>query len=424
MRYLILLLFISPLLSKSTQVVHQNQPGEVCSDNDLRGNNQACCTNSMLSCGSINYSACCGTHPNCGWHASSCLGTNDICKVTNSNKTQGTCILNTGSYSSANTPPDTIPGQCQSGYTGSCSYTCTEGSPRPRSNTCRRQCYGATINHCTLATTTQGNRQTGTCSANYQGSGTACRYDCQSTGTWSAHTTCTRSNGCDENANHNNCVLGQAMSTASSGTCRSGYTGSCSYRCNNGSWGLVSNNCRVSNSGGGGGCSPGNPGDLTQGDSSCLSRYGGKNGKGWVCFLSDTLITMADGTQKVIQDIKVDDKLKGQYGINTVLSLKKLHARPYKGLIYSINNSRPFVTIAHPFLTTSGWKAFNKKEAKKINPTLDIKELQIGDILIKDNDKKEEVKSFYGEYQDTKVYNFTVSGDKTYYADGYLVHNR
>ena len=449
MRYLILLLFIIPLLSKGTQGVHQNQPGEVCSDNDLRDNKQSCCTNSMLSCGSINYSGCCGTHPSCGW-AGGCFSASDICIVTDSNKTKSNCILTKGSYSSANDPPDTIPGQCKSGYTGDCSYTCTNGdiagsdtcrvacasslscSARTtqaccgrksackwESNQCKIKCNGRTINHCTLATTTQGNRQTGDCASGWSG---PCSYDCDSNGNWSPQTTCT-GNGCTWRAwlglPHSPGCFTNRNPLPHEGRrdpgCGRNYAGTCVNRCYAG---VITreDNCRWSPSETGGNnnrkrCRAPNEWD----NSNKICRK---------CFIADTMITMADGTKKVIQDVKKGDKVKGAKGINTILEVKKHYARPYKGLIYSINGSRLFVTSAHPFKTTKGWKAFSEFEAQKLNPTLDIKRLKVGDILIKEDGTKEVLKTYYAELQDTKIYNFTVSGDKTYYADGYLVHNK
>ena len=92
--------------------------------------------------------------------------------------------------------------------------------------------------------------------------------------------------------------------------------------------------------------------------------------------------------------------------------------------MYSINGSDYFVTPGHPFMTVDGWKAFDKELAMELNPTLDIKSLEVGDILLLENGRKEALVVFDYEYQEVPVYNFEVSGTKDYFADGYHVHNK
>ena len=66
--------------------------------------------------------------------------------------------------------------------------------------------------------------------------------------------------------------------------------------------------------------------------------------------MADTRVTLADGSSKLIQDIRVGDKLKAVDGSNTVIAL----IQPLLGdkNLYSINNKDAFFTANHPFLTT------------------------------------------------------------------------
>ena len=140
------------------------------------------------------------------------------------------------------------------------------------------------------------------------------------------------------------------------------------------------------------------------------------------CFKSGTLVTLANGKSKAIQELQVGDQVIGKDGINNVL---KLRIRKYKGLVYSINNSNHFVTGGHPFMTKEGWKAFNLDIAKSLNPDLHfVGTLKEGDILIKANGKTEVLTKYSSRMEETTVYNLKVDGDSTYYADGYLVHNK
>ena len=74
-------------------------------------------------------------------------------------------------------------------------------------------------------------------------------------------------------------------------------------------------------------------------------------------------------------------------------------------------------------MTTQGWKAFNPQLAMEINPTLNIGQLVVGDVLIKGNSYEFINKIDFME-TDSRVYNFELNGTKDYYADNFLVHNK
>ena len=76
-------------------------------------------------------------------------------------------------------------------------------------------------------------------------------------------------------------------------------------------------------------------------------------------------------------------------------------------------------------MTKEGWKAFDLDIAKSLNPDLDFAgTLKVGDVLIKTNGKEEVLLKYSSRMEETTVYNLKVDGDSTYYADGYLVHNK
>ncbi len=395
------------------------------------------------------------------WHAyTSGVYTGNQCKRNCNAETKNNCSLTASNHGQKKT------GTCTTD-TGTCSRTCNDGQWVRKSDdthTCRswRRCESWTPNSlkCPKVPLNHNGQAVRNCIGNYTGTN-GCSYRCNDSipsggdsgckrkciTTWSPDTT-----KCD------NLTLNLAHNQRHTGNCKSGYTGNCTYTCNNGIVGGSSAGCTQA------GCQFQDDqhnieGYASEGQSEMCTTIDNvptwrfcpfsdntlacvlstcRNGK-WVsknpnvphgsfcwheCFIADTLITMSDGTKKVIQDVKKGDKVKGAKGINTILEVKKLHARSYSGLVYSINGSRPFVTPGHPFMTTKGWRSFDDQLGKKLNPNLDITKLKVGDILIKEDGTKEVLKEFYSEYQDTKIYNFRVSGDRTYYADGYLVHNK
>jgi hypothetical protein len=141
------------------------------------------------------------------------------------------------------------------------------------------------------------------------------------------------------------------------------------------------------------------------------------------CFVADTFVDMADGTKKNIQDVKLGDVLKGDKTNNTVIGFHqpKLGSK----LLYSFNGGRYFVTAEHPFKTVDGWKSINPDLTMSENIGITVTELKVDDTLITDHGnvllKTIDSKS---DASDTQLYNFLLNGDHTYYADGYLVHNK
>ena len=143
---------------------------------------------------------------------------------------------------------------------------------------------------------------------------------------------------------------------------------------------------------------------------------------GGSCFIAGTHVTMADGTAKNIEDIEIGEKLKGETRDNTVVKFD----RPTLGerSLFAINDGEPFVTSEHPFKTSDGWKSIDPKETAK-ETDMSVEKLNVGDVLITDADQinVDKIEAHDGNSEDT-VYNFILDGDNTYYADGYLVHNK
>jgi len=141
------------------------------------------------------------------------------------------------------------------------------------------------------------------------------------------------------------------------------------------------------------------------------------------CFTANTLVTMADGSKKDIQNVKIGDILKGESTDNTVLGFHQPKLEDKK--LYSFNGGRYFVTAEHPFKTIDGWKSINPTLTDKENIGITVTELKVGDTLItEDGNVLLKTIDSKNDKVDTQLYNFKLDGDHTYYADGYLVHNK
>jgi len=168
------------------------------------------------------------------------------------------------------------------------------------------------------------------------------------------------------------------------------------------------------NSGGGIGITPGTPpGYITLDDLSSLPQNPN-------CFIGETLITMEDESNKRIDEVKVGDIVKSEINTSTIISIDVHNEKEY--VVYSLNNSKAFVTEEHPFKTTIGWKSINPVETFKKHG-VESNVLEIGNLLIT-KEGTEELKTITESSTtvDT-VYNLRLDNELVYYADGFLVHN-
>jgi hypothetical protein len=128
------------------------------------------------------------------------------------------------------------------------------------------------------------------------------------------------------------------------------------------------------------------------------------------CFVDGVQVELVDGSEKNVSEISVGDEVKTDKGDGVVTKIYPSKAGGQK--LYGFNDKEPFVTEAHPFMTQDGWKK--------------ISEVTEGDTLYRNGKGIVTVESITSKEipEDTPVYNFHVDGHETYFADGYLVHNK
>ena len=161
------------------------------------------------------------------------------------------------------------------------------------------------------------------------------------------------------------------------------------------------------------------------------------------CFLAGSLVHMADGTTKCIEDVQVNDLVIGAFGeINTVLALH----RPILGTAkmckinneHNTTNHHPHVSIdkkfycGDPGLVSSSTYGHKHKvidaNGNIVERMLDglkkerIQKLELG-VELKTIEGSRLINSLevYSMPQDTQLYNLVISGSHTYHVDGYAV---
>jgi len=139
------------------------------------------------------------------------------------------------------------------------------------------------------------------------------------------------------------------------------------------------------------------------------------------CFKAGAMVSMADGTQKPIQDIVVGDRVRTHTG--AVGAVTELYQRKYQGEFFEIrpaNGAALHATCEHPFWashvpgadpSTFGW-VYARDLTGAVLACPDPAGLRVVPI------------EGYRQYTDTAdVFNFEVVGDNSYLVNGVAAHN-
>lgn len=146
------------------------------------------------------------------------------------------------------------------------------------------------------------------------------------------------------------------------------------------------------------------------------------------CFVEGTKILMADGSHKNIEDVKLGDVVIGMDGShNEVLEFLRPTLGDTGATMMAFNGGLPFMTSDHPvFVRGQGWKSFDPAMTEK-KYFMPVGKYEIGDIIETADGNGFEIKSieeYSDQDQDQVIYNFRLSGNHTYIADGLVVHNK
>ena len=147
------------------------------------------------------------------------------------------------------------------------------------------------------------------------------------------------------------------------------------------------------------------------------------------CFERGTLITMADYTNKSIEDIEIGDfvlsyneytkSIEPAIVTNTIIwhnTIKMIK-------IYLDNGTYLHMTAGHPVLTTDGWKSVDQIGALK-ECCITTEPIEIGQKVMTQNGLSTIVNiEFIRDIPNHDTYNITVPGNNTYFANGSIVHN-
>jgi len=146
------------------------------------------------------------------------------------------------------------------------------------------------------------------------------------------------------------------------------------------------------------------------------------------CFVAGTLITMADGSTKAIENVDLGEIVLGKDGAhNTVLEFLRPTLGETGATMMAFNGGTPFMTSDHPvWVREHGWRSFDP-EMTYSKYKMTVGRYQVGDVVETQDGAGFAIVSIE-EYQDQDhdqtIYNFALNGNNTYIANGLVVHNK
>ncbi len=157
------------------------------------------------------------------------------------------------------------------------------------------------------------------------------------------------------------------------------------------------------------------------------------------CFIAGTRITMADGSTRPIETLRVGEQVLDQHGgSNRILAIERVILG--KRRLYGINDLPPFFTAEHPLLTTRGWAAISPAMTRTENPQLAVLPLftgmQImcrpapamvtGNLALQPQPELLLVESlcWIEASPTTALFNLLLDGSHSYIANELIVHNK
>jgi len=146
----------------------------------------------------------------------------------------------------------------------------------------------------------------------------------------------------------------------------------------------------------------------TGGTTGGSSTGGGSPPSGGGCLIAGTKIRMDDNILKNVEDVKIGDVLLGY----NELYVSVVELKPSTWNEYYVINGHLKITWEHPVLIR-----------KEIDILTIVKDLRVGDKMIKYNDEIETINSIIIISGHTPTYNFVVDKNHLYIAEDIVVHN-
>ena len=146
------------------------------------------------------------------------------------------------------------------------------------------------------------------------------------------------------------------------------------------------------------------------------------------CFVAGTLITMADGSYKRIEDVALGEVVLGKDGThNTVLEFLRPTLGETGATLMAFNGGTPFMASDHPvWIRNEGWKSYDPTMTYEKYGII-VSQYKVGDVIETEDQTGfaiDSIEEYNNQNLTQIIYNIKVTGNNTYVANRLVVHNK
>ena len=148
------------------------------------------------------------------------------------------------------------------------------------------------------------------------------------------------------------------------------------------------------------------------------------------CFVTGSLVLMADGRLRPIETLQFGDRVSNaQGGVNMVLR-REICALPKGSDLYGFDGGKPMVTAYHPFVTAEGFAAVDPEGLRNKYPYFEdeigpVSLLKAGIALLSpEGPRLVESVQKHTLTEEGTAYDLVLDGDQTYFVEGLAVRSQ
>jgi hypothetical protein len=148
------------------------------------------------------------------------------------------------------------------------------------------------------------------------------------------------------------------------------------------------------------------------------------------CFIAGTQVKLADGTSKNIEDIKIGDEVLSWNNKLSQAKVIKLKQPIHSDIVeLKWEHGVTTNTFDHPFYDAENetWASYNPELTKDRYDFKNVEQLKVGTVGLYLQDGKiikSKLLSIKEKIKETQTYIFELDKDNTFFANGYLTHNK
>ena len=161
-----------------------------------------------------------------------------------------------------------------------------------------------------------------------------------------------------------------------------------------------------------------------------VSGGGGGGGGGGGCFVTGSLVLMANGHLRPIESLQFGDRVRNVQGSVNMVLRREICALPKGSDLYGLNGGKPMVTSRHPFVIAEGFAAIDPENLLNKYPYFEeeigpLTHLKAGITLLSpEGPRRVDSVQQYPVTEDDTAYDLVLDGDQTFFVEGFAVRSQ